>query len=197
MCEEDEKDIQLEPVANEPGFVWSNIGGTKIIIRKSDKFVNISKLCSRRKQYSAWQKTDKAKELIVMVEKTINKFPIDLSRSKCGSMLTRGTYVHIDLLPPIALWISSDLYLKIILFLTKKTKQYFEIVSQKKIQNKSQNQNEIIKGNMSFEDLIKCTKEYSIGFEKKRKQFQSSINRIIRSAKDFPIFVILFFIFFA
>jgi len=110
ICEENENDIKLKPVENEPGFVWSNIGPTKIIIRENDKFVNITKLCTRNKKFTYWNNTKKAKELIPLVKKIIKKPPIDLSRAKSGSMVLRGTYVHVDIAYAVAMWVNSKYF---------------------------------------------------------------------------------------
>lgn len=98
-----------EPVNGQYG--WGKYGEFKVLIRKSDGYINATKLCKEGgKELYNWNATEHAKQLINKVISSLG-YPRDevISIIVGGQELEiRGTYIHPLLIPHIASWISAD-----------------------------------------------------------------------------------------
>lgn len=88
-------------------------GDFHVIIMTSNKYVNATKLCVMGgKRYGNWSASISAKTLIKKLEKKIGeKATIEELHSRDNEL--RGTYVHPDLVPIVASWVSDDFALYI------------------------------------------------------------------------------------
>lgn len=104
-------EIIYEPVNEEYG--WGKYGDFKVLIRKSDGYVNVTKLCrDGDKKFGNWMETAKSKELILCHSSSdISEEPLEVVMA--GLYETRGTYAHPDLVPHIGSWVSPKFALKV------------------------------------------------------------------------------------
>ncbi len=102
------REIVYESVSEEYG--WGKYGEFRVLIRRKDGFVNITKLCrDGGRRFEHWLENNKSKELIKWILKDIKRDGMEiyaLESIKNVSNNLRGTYVHPDLVPHIAMWIS-------------------------------------------------------------------------------------------
>jgi KilA-N domain/Protein of unknown function (DUF3627) len=112
------KEMSLESIVFEKineQFGWGQYGDFKILIRLSDNYVNATKLCTDGgKLFGHWIVNQKSKDLVDQLGRT---YRIS-DRFSCLSEVTaygetRGTYVHPDLVPHIASWISAEFAIKV------------------------------------------------------------------------------------
>ena len=110
-------------------YAYGNYGEFKVIIMKSNTYINATKLCKEyNKEIKNWKENKNNKELINEVEKDIINSAVDkptaenksfivvnTSNNNQKNKLISGTYVHQLLIPHIASWIS----------LNKKIKDFF------------------------------------------------------------------------
>lgn len=87
-------------------YGWGKYGDFKVLIRKKDGYINVSRLCrDGKKEFKNWNANENSKKLVEEVEalagfqasESILDVPNDL----------RGTYAHPLLVPHIASWISA------------------------------------------------------------------------------------------
>lgn len=91
------------------GYYLGTFGGLEVLIRKEDEFVNATKFCKRGgKDPHGWLRLQGTKKLIQEICRVHNAEQSDILRTyQAGSnYLLSGTYVHPDLVPHIAMWIS-------------------------------------------------------------------------------------------
>lgn len=109
-------------------YTYGKYGDFVVIMMKKNGFINATKLCKNysNKQFKHWLENKHSKELI---EETINcnvvgiptsgnlkelqQVIIKVSTSPINLTIIRGSYVHSDLIPHIAAWISPHFALKI------------------------------------------------------------------------------------
>ena len=94
------------------------MGTFRVIIRKKDGYVNISKLIQdAKREYKTWRRSKKTEEYIREVAKFTNLDPSDLlqlvsaGRSEIGCLVS-GTYGHPDLVIHAAQWCSAKFHLR-------------------------------------------------------------------------------------
>jgi septum formation inhibitor MinC len=95
-------------------FGWGQYGDFKVLIRKTDLTINATKLCADGgKRFDNWLRTDRAKELVAYITSSeMRKFSPALNEVTAYGEV-RGTYVHRDLVPHIACWVSPEFALKV------------------------------------------------------------------------------------
>jgi len=91
--------------------------GIKVIIMKKNGYVNATKLCADGgKQFKNWLRLDHAQELIKYHENEENAsahFRASAIIIKNVENTLRGTYLHQDLIPHIASWVSAEFAIKV------------------------------------------------------------------------------------
>ncbi|GAB5594051.1 hypothetical protein Unana1_08951 [Umbelopsis nana] len=105
--------ITFEPVDNH--YEWGTYFEFKVLIMSRNGYINATKMCQDdNKQFRFWLQNDSSKELLDELERSEN-IPSDLVMIKIGTGSNdyRGTYVHPDLVPSIAGWISAAFALKV------------------------------------------------------------------------------------
>jgi hypothetical protein len=102
-----------------PEYGWGKYGKFRVLIRRKDGYINSTKLCKDGgKELFHYMENKCSKELIECVVSSI-----DTSRDKIiqkimiGPNDLRGTYVHQDLIPHIASWVSSRFAVQISIIL--------------------------------------------------------------------------------
>lgn len=109
--------VSFEPI-NEK-YSKARYGEFDVIMDMATGYINATKLCAHGgKRFDNWLRNDSAKELMKEMEDTIN---ISLENNKkililvsCTSYgYVKGTYVHPDLIPHIACWVSSKFAIKV------------------------------------------------------------------------------------
>ncbi|AVL95262.1 putative KilA-N domain-containing protein [Moumouvirus australiensis] len=115
---DDETDISniiFERINDE--YFWGKYGDFEVIM-DSDRYINVTKLCSeaktkngKKKEFKHWKTTSEAKELIDEISSvvgipTAEIFKIITTGSKHFTEI-RGTYAHPQLVPHIASWASA------------------------------------------------------------------------------------------
>jgi hypothetical protein len=104
------RNIIYEEVTAEYG--WGKYGDFKVLIRRKDGYINATKLClDGGKMFKNWLRNEKIKELIEACESQAHKRACDSVQNVANEL--RGTYVHQDLVPHIASWISADFAIKV------------------------------------------------------------------------------------
>ena len=99
-------------------YVYGKFGDFKVIIMKKNGYINASKLCEQdNKQLRSWIRNDSSQKLIETVknmvyEKTGEKTEVIIKINNITNNL-RGSYVHSDLIPHIASWVSPDFAVKV------------------------------------------------------------------------------------
>lgn len=98
-------------------FGWGQYGEFRVLIRMRDNYVNATKLCTDGgKQFPNWNRLDASKALIRELERTssdLKRFSTPVVDEITAYGETRGTYVHPELVPHIASWISSEFAIKV------------------------------------------------------------------------------------
>lgn len=101
----------FEPI-NEK-YSTAKYGDFTVIIDITNGYINATKLCAvGGKQMKNWLQNNGSKELIKEFENVDNPTKI-LIMNMSGSNETRGTYVHPDLIPHIASWVSTKFACKV------------------------------------------------------------------------------------
>jgi hypothetical protein len=109
--------VSFEPI-NEK-YSKARYGEFDVIMDMTTGYINATKLCAHGgKLLKNWLRNDSAKELIKEMEDTIN---LSLENNKKISILVsctshgyvKGTYVHPDLIPHIACWVSTKFAIKV------------------------------------------------------------------------------------
>lgn len=110
--------VLFKTVPNYEQYGYSYIGDFKIIIRKSDNFVNASHLLREytSKKFFHWNELKSSKEFIAAVQdeydSSKNKPVLDVQKNL--PIEIRGTYVHMDIAWDVAMWGSTVHKLKCI-----------------------------------------------------------------------------------
>jgi hypothetical protein len=99
------RELVYDDINDEYGY--GKYGEFEVIIRKKDGYINITKLCKDgRKEFSEWKRSNFGKKLIEFFKEELG-IDIILQTIMGGkNMIIRGTYIHPDLVPHIAYWIS-------------------------------------------------------------------------------------------
>jgi hypothetical protein len=108
----DLSDLIYEPVNDEYG--WGRYGYFKVLIRKKDGYINVTKLCQDGgKRFDNWLRLKE-------VDRFVNEFKSSpqnrgelLGTVMAGDYILRGTYAHPLLVPHIASWISTEFAFKV------------------------------------------------------------------------------------
>jgi hypothetical protein len=109
--------VTFEPI-NEK-YSNARYGEFDVIMDMTTGYINATKLCAQGgKLMKNWLSNDSSKELMKELEETINlslenqtKISILVSCSSFGYI--KGTYVHPDLIPHIACWVSTKFAIKV------------------------------------------------------------------------------------
>jgi hypothetical protein len=97
-------------------YAYGKYGDFNVMIRKSDGYINATKLCKNAgKRMSNWYSNLANRKLIQeILDLGLDKITTHLMYTiTTGKLLTRGTYVHPDLILAIALWCSTEYYIKV------------------------------------------------------------------------------------
>ena len=102
----DIKEIIFEDINDDYGY--GKYGGFEVMFDKKTGYINATKLCKDGgKELTEWRRNKMSKNLLEEFSNClrISKDEIIIIIMK-GNYITRGTYVHPDLIPHIAMWIS-------------------------------------------------------------------------------------------
>jgi hypothetical protein len=108
------KEIVYEPINQDYG--WGKYGEFKVLIRRRDGFVNITKLCrDGGKNFKHWNENSSSKKMVEELSQVVGIPTTQLMEThQAGSDYElSGTYVHQDLVPHIASWISPQFAIKV------------------------------------------------------------------------------------
>jgi hypothetical protein len=90
-------------------FAYGQYREVSVMIRKSDGYVNATKLCKKAgKRISNWYTNAASKKHIDEISELINHEYDPIYTIENGKSSTRGTYVSLKLLPEIIRWIGKD-----------------------------------------------------------------------------------------
>ncbi|QGR54357.1 kila-N domain-containing protein [Moumouvirus maliensis] len=113
---DDETDISniiFERINDE--YFWGKYGDFEVIM-DSDRYINVTKLCSeaktkngKKKEFKHWKTTSEAKDLINEISEVVGIPTGQLltQNLKSKENIIRGTYAHPQLVPHIASWAST------------------------------------------------------------------------------------------
>jgi hypothetical protein len=110
---------ELEYEAIDDTYSKAKYGDFEVIMNIKTGYINATKLCAYGgKRVDNWLSNKNSKELMKEFEDTINislETPSKILKSISGGQNTtiRGTYVHPDLVPHIASWVSSKFAFKV------------------------------------------------------------------------------------
>lgn len=129
-------ETEFESIGNE--YYKGTYAGFKVLIMKENGYINASKLCKDGdKMFGHWHEKQGSKDLIIELASSID-LPIELIviKNMKGPYECRGSYVHRDLVPNIASWISPSFSLKVSRivneYLLKEEKEKHAIIVQQK-----------------------------------------------------------------
>ena len=103
----DIKEIIFEDINDDYGY--GKYGGFEVIFDKKTGYINATKLCSLGgKRFENWNQNKQSKEFIETFSNClrISKDEILMIVTGGRNTIIRGTYVHPDIIPHIAMWIS-------------------------------------------------------------------------------------------
>jgi len=102
-------------------FAYGMYGDFKVILMKSNRYINATKLCQQdkvnTKRFRDWLKNDRSKLLIQQINSKINENDCILQINNEKNSCIKGTYVHPLLIPHIAMWCSSEFAVKVSIWL--------------------------------------------------------------------------------
>ena len=109
-------EIVHETVA--PGYGLVRYHGFELIIEMATGYINATKLCAqagKNRQFFNWIRLQSSKEIIESVASSLHKVRDELTHviHEGAANEIRGTYVHRDLVPAIAIWASSTYLIKV------------------------------------------------------------------------------------
>lgn len=118
-------------------YSWGLYGEFKVIINTTSGYINATNLCAQaltkngnQKEFRNWIKIEASKELIEALSSSGGIPPELLTTINMeGEYITRGTYVHPDLIPHIASWCSP----KFAIAISKIVNEYFTIMAMKEL----------------------------------------------------------------
>jgi HEPN domain-containing protein len=102
-------------------YSWGNYGDFKVIVMKSNGYINATELCKNattktgsKKGFREWKRTINSLSIIKIIHMYVG-IPTDylLIKISTGQNATRGTYAHPDLIPHIASWASTEFAYKV------------------------------------------------------------------------------------
>jgi len=105
-------------------YCRASYGEFKVIMMNKNGFINATKLCSNgSKRFENWYRNSGSKEMIEFFTSQLNT---ECRLVIAGGKNTEisGTYVHIDLIPHIASWISVSFAFKISTIISEWKKQH-------------------------------------------------------------------------
>lgn len=105
--------IVFESIGDE--YCWGNYAEFRVLIMRENGYINATKLCKDGgKSFKHWNDNQESNDLIKELASSAG-IPTELISIKNmkGSYELRGTYVHRDLVPNIASWISPSFSLKV------------------------------------------------------------------------------------
>jgi hypothetical protein len=95
-----------------PEYGWGKYGEFRVLIRRKDGYINATKLCKDGgKRFEHWQ-VNKESKLLVSELRSLTDFSVSETLFDLSNDL-RGTYVHQDLIPHIASWVSPQFAIKV------------------------------------------------------------------------------------
>ena len=96
-------------------YGWGKYGDFKVLIRKKDGYINVTKLCQDGgKEFKSWTRNQYSNLLIEEVKSSRGEnSPPVIDTVIEGIGCVRGTYAHHDLVPHIASWISPKFAVKV------------------------------------------------------------------------------------
>ena len=107
----DIRDVMFEHIDKE--YAYGKLGDFEVIIMKKNGYVNATRVCDKcGKLFRKWMRNKVSKEIISEVTKLLNKneygtnVPDLIVKVLTGNNVTRGTYVHSDLINHIVYWCS-------------------------------------------------------------------------------------------
>jgi hypothetical protein len=104
--------VVFESIGNE--YYWGDYAGIKVLIMKENGYVNATKMCNdENKSFRYWLKSQETKDLLDGIERSGNRISDLMIKNMVGSNEFRGTYVHLDLVPHIAYWVSVSFAIKV------------------------------------------------------------------------------------
>jgi hypothetical protein len=107
-------EIVYEPINQDYG--WGKYGEFKVLIRRRDGYVNATKLCKEGgKEFFHWSSNEASKRMANELSTSLGIPRDGLFQVIVGGIDAdlRGTYVHQDLVPHIASWISPQFAIKV------------------------------------------------------------------------------------
>lgn len=110
--DDDIRNIMFEDI-NE-NYAYGKLGPFNVIIMKKNGYINASKFCKdANKKYNNWANNKKSNKLISTLKKLLNDNVDPIKKIITGDNLTRGTYVHPELIIHIAAWCSAEYALQV------------------------------------------------------------------------------------
>lgn len=114
LSQQDIEAISFDDIIEFPGFAHAKLLDIDIIIRKSDGWMNATKLCGtfvtdkgNPRRFYNWKNTDTAEELIIFVMKFYNIPKCYGPHDERTDQIISGSYVHPSLIVALATWCSS------------------------------------------------------------------------------------------
>lgn len=151
--------ITFESVDNQ--YEWGYYFDFKVLIMSKNGYINVTKMCQDgNKQFRFWLQNDSSKELLDELERS-ESIPSDLVMIKIGTGANdyRGTYVHLDLVPSIAGWISPAFALKVNRIVNEYRLKEEKMKHVSTIREKDKIINEQAIKNMSLKEMLEKTLE--------------------------------------
>lgn len=117
-------------------FSYAEYGEFKVVM-DNDGYINATKLCELGgKQYKHWSRNDGPQDLIAYFSERLTEVHgegFEISRVVVGGQISevRGTYLHYDLIPHVASWVSSSFAWKV----SKIVNEYLENEKDEKIKS--------------------------------------------------------------
>lgn len=154
--------ITFESINNQ--YEWGYYFDIKVLIMTRNGYINATKMCQdENKQFRFWLQNDFSKELLDELEQS-EIFPSGLMMIKIGTGSNdyRGTYVHLDLIPHVASWISAKFALKVSKIVNGYLLKEQKILNSKLIIDNSKKDkiiNDQAIENMSLKEMLKKTLE--------------------------------------
>ena len=110
--------VTFNPDPFDNDFYWGNYGNFKVLIMKSNGYINATKLCQDGgKEFSNWKQNYSSKALMNALENSEHLRGIPGTKitilNLSGIPEVRGTYVHLHLVPHIGSWISPEYAVKV------------------------------------------------------------------------------------
>jgi hypothetical protein len=142
-------------------FGWGQYGEFKVILMKENSYINVTKLCQLGgKRFSDWKVTQLSQNLVKEFGDHISGDQLFIEIKQGGNQTITGTYVHPDLVPHVASWVSA----KFAFMVSKVVNQHIEIKYGRIIEEKDDAHKQLLK--LHYEESKKHELEM---FEAKRR----------------------------